>query len=121
MSAGCRQEGGRGTLVCEAKRQEGLVAWAQMVGKTSRTGKAPWKIRFIQFGFVLGSPCFSEVSAITVGVQREGRLVFWGQSVLFRAMFGGWQTWMQIPVPSLASSVGLSMSLHFFKPQFPNL
>lgn len=79
MSAGCRQEGGRGTLVREAKRQEGTVAWAQAVGKTSWTGKAPWKIRFIQFGFVLGSPGFSEVSAIRGwGAERSQASVFGG-------------------------------------------
>lgn len=71
--------------MCEAKRQEGTVAWARMVGKTSWTGRAPRKIKFIPFGFVLGSPCFSEVSAIAVGVQREGRLVFRGAGSLVQS------------------------------------
>lgn len=124
LSAGCRQDGGNGSFSLEGKKAlwRPLWVWARMIGKTSWTGQATLEgqvhLIWICIGLSLLPRGFCQPWLSAEG--RPGVLVG-KKSVLWRAKFGGWPTWVQILAPSLSSSVDWSKFLHFFKVQFPNL
>lgn len=107
LLAGDREEG-TVALVGEAKSQCGGHCG---LGSDDRKGKLDWQ----------GHPRRASASNLDLrwALPVSLRLPWWGvlagrESVLRKAKFGGWQTWVEIPAPSLPASRHSSKSLQFW-------